>query len=114
MCDFPGIVPQAHPCAVAQTRASQTKQRRVCGKASMVEVPDNRSRKEMSHSTFLFWLHRACKTDEEAPKPDKILPQWATCVVLSTSQYPLGVFFSKTQMTPLARGMRLHLTLSGV
>lgn len=87
---------------------------RVCGKASMAEVPDNRSRKEMSHSTFLLWLHRPCKIDEEAPKPNKILPQWVTCVVLSTSWYPLGVYFSKTQITPLTRGMRLHLTLSGV
>lgn len=80
----------------------------------MVEVPDSRSRKEMSHSTFLLWLHQACKTDEEAPKPNKILPQWATCVVLSAPRYPLGASFSKTQITSLARGMWLHLTLSGV
>lgn len=66
--DFRVLLPQARLRAFAQTRSPAVGGNTCLQKAFLLWVPYSESRKEMSHSGFLLWLHQACRTDGEAPK----------------------------------------------
>lgn len=78
MFSFPCIVPTGTSAGSCTNQVSYNLCKGFAGLGAL-----QWSRKEMSHLAFLLWLHQVCRTDEEAPKNNKILPRWAILVVLS-------------------------------